>query len=288
MTEVSVIGLGAMGTALAMALVGADRELTVWNRTPEKMRPLVAAGARQATSFDDAVAASPKVIVCLPGYSATSELFLDKDTQALLAGRTVVQLSTASPKEAVDAEKWFAERNASFLAGAILCWPGNIGTESGKIVVAGHQKAFEDCGSELRALAGGLRYLGPNIRAPSTVDLAFLSRTLGIIFGSIHGALVCEAEGVPVSEFTAILPPGDRAVPLTETINNGTFDTISEAGASVDVAWAAVRQLKQQAQDSGINSELPDLMAAWVNRAQAAGFGAQETAAVIKTLRTKI
>lgn len=286
MTDISVVGLGAMGTALAMALLDAGRDVTVWNRTAEKMQPLVAAGAERATDFRNAIAASHKVILCLPGYSVTDELFADRKVQDELAGRIVVQLSTASPKESVAAERWFAERHAAFLAGAILCWPGNIGTESGKIVVAGQQSAFDDCERELRALAGGLRYLGPNVRAPSTVDLAFLSRTLGIIFGSIHGALVCEAEGVPVSEFTAILPPGDRAVPLTETINNGTFDTISEAGASVDVAWAAVRQLKQQAQDAGINSELPDLMVAWVNRAQALGLGAQETAAIIKALRT--
>jgi 3-hydroxyisobutyrate dehydrogenase-like beta-hydroxyacid dehydrogenase len=166
-----------------------------------------------------------------------------------------------------------------------LCWPGNIGTESGKIVIAGDQAVFGECERELKALAGGLRYLGSNIKAPSTVDIAFLSRTLGIIFGSIHGALVCEAEGVSVSEFTAILPPGDRAVALTETIAKGTFEEISAAGASVDVAWAAVRQLIQQAKDAGINSELPDLMANWVNRAQKAGFGSQETAAVIKALR---
>ena len=286
MTDISVIGLGAMGAALAKTLVDAGRNVTIWNRTPEKMQSLVEVGAVPAANFDEAIVASPIVMICLPSYDATTELFSDKNARDHLSGRFVIQLSTASPKEAAIAEKWFREQKAMFLAGAILCWPGDIGTKSGKIVAAGPQNVFDNCSGDLRNLAGGLRYLGPNIRAPSTVDLAFLSRILGIIFGSIHGALVCEAEGVPVSEFTAILPPGDRAVPLTETINNGTFDTISAAGASVDVAWAAVSQMQQQARDAGINSELPDLMAAWVNRAQSAGYGAQETAAVIKPLRS--
>ena len=286
MTDISLIGIGAMGSALAMALINAGRKVTVWNRTAEKLAPLIKVGATASNTPAQALAASPVVIICLPSYSATAELFADQAAAGKLSGRTVIQLSTASPKEAGDAEKWFAEQGAFFVAGAILCWPGNIGTESGKIVVAGPQTVFDRCEVDLRTLAGGLRYLGTNIRAPSTVDLAFLSRTLGIVFGSIHGALVCEAEGVPVSEFTAILPPGDRAVPLTETINAGTFDTISAAGASVDVAWAAVSQMQRQARDAGINSELPDLMATWVKRAQAAGYGAQETAAVIKPLRS--
>jgi len=286
MTDITVVGLGAMGAAIAKALLTAGFGVTVWNRTAEKAEPLVALGAKLGDSFEQAVGESSKILFCLPGYDATDQLLRTNQADGILAGKTVIQLSTASPKEAAQAETWYAEQGASFLAGAILCWPGNIGTESGKIVVAGHEDVFANCRAELEALGGGLRYLGENIKAPSTVDIAFLSRTLGIIFGSIHGALVCETEGVSVAEFTAILPPGDRAVALTETIAAGSFDEISDAGASVDVAWAAVRQLKQQAEDAGINSELPDLMAKWVNKAQAAGYGSQETAAVIKAIRS--
>ena len=90
---------------------------------------------------------------------------------------------------------------------------------------------------------------------------------------------------MPVSEFTALLPANDRAVPLTQAINDGSFDTITEAGATVDVAGSAVTRMRQQANDAGINSELPDLMCDWVKRAQKAGYGSQETAAVIKVIR---
>lgn len=285
MSDITVIGLGAMGSALARTLLEAGRNVTVWNRSPEKIQPLVALGARGSSNFGEALAASPRVIVCLPDYDTTTELFEQSDVLPLLNGHTVIQLSTATPKEAVISEKWFGDHGASYLDGAILCWPGNIGTATGQIVVAGPEPVFADCRADLQHLAGDLRYLGQNIRAPATLDLAFLSRTVGIIFGSIHGALVCEAEGVPVSEFTALLPANDRAVPLTQAINDGSFDTITKAGASVDVAGSAVTRMQQQANDAGINSELPDLMCDWVKRAQNAGYGSQETAAVIKVIR---
>jgi 3-hydroxyisobutyrate dehydrogenase-like beta-hydroxyacid dehydrogenase len=285
MSDITIVGLGAMGTVLARTLIEAGRDVTVWNRSSEKMQPLVAMGARAASNFIEALKASPRLIVCLPDYDATAELFEQPDVLPVLEGRTVIQLSTATPKEAVISEKWFDDHGAAYLDGAILCWPGNIGTPLGQIAVAGPDRVFADCKTDLEHLAGDLRYLGANIRAPATIDLAFLSRTVGIIFGSIHGALVCEAEGVPVSEFTAILPAGDRAVPLTEAINDGSFDTITAAGASVDVAGSAVTRMQQQAHDAGINSELPDLLCDWVKRAQAAGYGSQETAAVIKALR---
>jgi 3-hydroxyisobutyrate dehydrogenase-like beta-hydroxyacid dehydrogenase len=245
----------------------------------------VALGARGSSNFGEALAASPRVIVCLPDYDTTTELFEQSDVLPLLNGHTVIQLSTATPKEAVISEKWFSDHGASYMDGAILCWPGNIGTATGQIVVAGPEPVFADCRADLQHLAGDLRYLGSNIGAASTLDLAFLSRLVGVIFGSIHGALVCESEGVPVSEFTALLPANDRAVPLTQTINDGTFANVSKGGATVDVAGSAVTRIRQQANDAGINSELPDLLCDWVKRAQTAGYGSEETAAVIKVIR---
>ena len=45
MSDISVIGLGAMGSALAHTLLQNGYSVTVWNRTAEKAEPLVSAGA---------------------------------------------------------------------------------------------------------------------------------------------------------------------------------------------------------------------------------------------------
>ena len=61
MSEVSVIGLGAMGSALVRALLRAGHRVTVWNRTSAKAEPLVREGAgRRAT------------VIVTSGDSATS------------------------------------------------------------------------------------------------------------------------------------------------------------------------------------------------------------------------
>lgn len=284
-SDVTVVGLGAMGTALARALMAAGRDVTIWNRTAEKMRPLTEQGARPESSLSDAIAASPRSVICLMNYSLTNNLFKDPQVLEAVAGRNFVQLGTSSPQESQDSQTQFNAWGAGYIDGTIMCWPGNIGTDTGRIAVSGSDAVFADCETDLRILAGDLRYMGSNIRAAATLELAFLSRLLGIVFGSIHGALACESEGVPLSEFLSILPPGDRAIPLIETIHAGSFDQISKSGASVDVAAEAVTGLYDHAVSVGINSELPSLMREWVKRAQAAGYGEQETAAVIKVLR---
>jgi hypothetical protein len=60
---------------------------------------------------------------------------------------------------------------------------------------------------------------------------------------------------------------------------------VSKGGATVDVCGGAVTGLQKHARDADINSELPDLMCDWVKRAQTAGYGSEETAAVIKVIR---
>ena len=59
MTDVTMIGLGAMGSALARAFIGAGHSVTVWNRTAARMKPLVSLGATAASSPADAAIASP-------------------------------------------------------------------------------------------------------------------------------------------------------------------------------------------------------------------------------------
>ncbi len=52
--EIGFIGLGQMGSAIAANLIKAGHSLTVWNRSPARTEPLVAAGARRAESPADA------------------------------------------------------------------------------------------------------------------------------------------------------------------------------------------------------------------------------------------
>ena len=69
-TPVAVIGLGAMGSALASALIGAGHPTTVWNRTA---RPFD--GATAARSVAEAVVAAPLTLVCVAGAEVSDALF---------------------------------------------------------------------------------------------------------------------------------------------------------------------------------------------------------------------
>jgi len=167
-----------------------------------------------------------------------------------------------------------------------MVWPRNIGTAQAQLLVSGPQGVFYDCQPILAALAGDLRYFGENIRGAAALDLALLSRLTGMIFGAIHGAHLVESEGIPLDQFFDVLPTGDRAQYLVQAMLNDF--AVSGGGATVDVAAVAVSRIAEQAADARINSEFPDLLASLAKRAQSAGYGAQETAAIVKVLRSSL
>jgi 3-hydroxyisobutyrate dehydrogenase-like beta-hydroxyacid dehydrogenase len=96
--SVTVIGLGAMGSALASAVLTAGYPTAVWNRSPERTQPLVAAGAVAAATPAEAIEASRLVIVCLLDMASVTDV-LDPAKDAL-AGRVLVNLTNGTPAQA--------------------------------------------------------------------------------------------------------------------------------------------------------------------------------------------
>lgn len=287
MSNISIIGLGAMGAALARAQLKAGHNVTVWNRSQVKAAPLQTLGATVAASVADAVEASTVIMICIDNYEISNSLLAADDVARHLPGRTLVQFTTGTPKEARDSEAWLAELDAHYLDGAIMAYPGSIGATDALIMVAGLQSTFNDAKELLSPLGGDLRYLGDNITAAAAIDMAKLSASVGLYMGVAHGAHICESEGVSL-ELLAACEKRTRPRELAEIIHQDAFELGSlHDGASVEVWGGVVNRLQSQANSAGINSELPDFLASVYARAIKLGHGAEDIAALIKALRVR-
>lgn len=83
MARITVLGMGAMGSRMAAALLRAGHEVTVWSRNPEKTASLVAVGAIAATSPRSAVATADFAISMVRDDKASRQVWLDQHTGAL-------------------------------------------------------------------------------------------------------------------------------------------------------------------------------------------------------------
>lgn len=285
--KVTVIGLGAMGVTLAKLLLQAGYAVTVWNRSADKAKELVEAGVVLAQSSAAAVAASPVTVVIVYDHKATITILETPEVEAVLEGRTLLQLTTVSPAEARSSLEWATSRGAGYVNGAIQAAPGQMGRPDTPILVSGNKQLLQQLEGILQTFGGSVTNLGENIAAAPTVDLATLSYIYGSSIGFFHGARVMEAEGLPVNEFgnivAGITPTFGEFLQYQGSKIHGNDYTIGESPLRISVE--ATARIQQAAEEAGINTEFPALAASLLKRADAAGYGNEEVAAVIKVLR---
>lgn len=283
MADVTVLGLGAMGSALARAFVGAGHRVAVWNRTPARAAPLAELGAVVAGAPAEAVAASPVGVLCIDNYDASRTLIESDGMLSALEGRVLVQLSTGTPSEARGLAAWLVANDVSLLDGAIMPYPDGIGADDAQILFAGPGDLFGACRPLLDCLGGDLRHVGEDYGAAAVLDMALLTHQLANYLGTWHAALVCEAERVGVDVLASLLPPGDPAAHLARRIHDQEYD---DPGATLEVWNAALDRIIQQAHDTGIDDEIPGLISSLFRRAIALGHGQRDVATVMEVLRT--
>lgn len=282
MTEITCVGLGLMGSALARAMLAAGHRITVWNRSPGKAGGLVGLGAREARSFAEALAASPVVMICIDSYASTRDLLAAADALPHLAGRVVVQLSTGTPREAGELSAWGGARGARYLDGAILCGPDDIGTPGVEILVSGNAEVWAEVAPLLACLAGKVRHVGEGVGHAAALDLAWLTTCYTEFLGVAHAANICRSEGVGLQAFIDLFPADSNIAALAKIIRD---DDYARPTATLQVWAEALARIQSQARDAGISPAIPDFMAGYFRRAVESGLGGEEAIAIHKVLR---
>lgn len=112
--SVGFIGLGVMGRGMATNLVRSGVDLTVWNRTAAKTKPLEQAGARVAASIRELAERCDIVILCVSD-TPDAVAVVEEAAAAARPGALFVDTSTISPAATKALAERLAERNMHML-----------------------------------------------------------------------------------------------------------------------------------------------------------------------------
>lgn len=98
--KIGFLGLGIMGSAMARNLLKAGLPLSVYNRTPDKAKDLVAAGAILAASPLELAGATDVIIAMVTGPEAVDALLWGEDgaAGAFNNDKTFVNMSSVPPR----------------------------------------------------------------------------------------------------------------------------------------------------------------------------------------------
>lgn len=281
--QVSVLGLGAMGSVLAGALVKAGYTTTVWNRSPGKADGLVTLGATAATTSGDAVRAGRLVIVCLLDHASVREVLdpLSDD----LAGRTLINVTTTSPAQSRESAAWAARAGVAYLDGGIMAVPQMIGRPGASVLYSGSAEVFHQH-KPLLDLWGSSTYFGEDAGLASLYDLALLSGMYVMFAGFMHGAAMVAPVGVTAGEFAAMAAPWLTAMTgafqeFAAVIDGGDYTV--EGQQSLD--FSDLGDILAASSDQGISTEVVATVQRLIQRQIDADHGEEGFARIFESIR---
>lgn len=201
--NITFLGTGLMGQPLAARLLEAGHSLTVWNRSAEKTRELVAAGAKIADSTAQAIAAGELVFTMLSDAAALREVLLSEPARSQLQGRSIIQMATIGPQQSRELATELHALGAEYLEAPVL--GSTPEARNGTLLImAGGPEALYNRLAPLLQVLGSPRRVG-EIGQAAALKLALNQLIAGLTTSFALSLGFVREQGVPVDSFMDIL-----------------------------------------------------------------------------------
>lgn len=157
---IAFLGTGLLGSNFARAALRRGEQVSVWNRTPERARPLAADGARVCTEAADAVRGASRVHIALSDDAAVDAV-LAQAAPGLERGAIIVDHTTTSPGGARARYERFRGTPNAFQHAPVFMGPQNALEATGTMLISGDSAQLQRLRPELEKMTGKLVDLGP-------------------------------------------------------------------------------------------------------------------------------
>jgi 2-hydroxy-3-oxopropionate reductase len=262
MATIGFIGLGVMGRPMAEHLVRAGHEVTAYNRSPEQVQALVAAGAKAAGSAADAAADADVVITMVPDSPDVEDVVLGEDGVFSTArqGLLLIDMSSIRPDTARQIGEEALARGVRFLDAPVS--GGEIGAKEAtlSIMVGGSADDFEAARPVLESLGRTIVHVGP-VGSGQTVKAANQLIVAGVIELVSEAIVLLEAHGVDMEPAIKVLAGGLAGNQILERKAAGMLARRFEPGFRIDLHHKDMQIIQAAARDSGVAIPVTALVA---------------------------
>jgi 3-hydroxyisobutyrate dehydrogenase-like beta-hydroxyacid dehydrogenase len=279
-SDIAVIGLGLMGTAITERLLEAGYRPRVWNRTREKADSFLAAGARWS---DRPLAECGRIVISLYSSNVVTEV-LTPWLADVRSGQIVVDTTTGDPEHSALWSARFAERSAVYLDAPISGSSEQTRRGEATAIVSGDRTAFDNCADLWPILGRNVFYVGDSGAA------ARMKLVSNLVLGLNRAAL---AEGLAFAEALGLDLAATLPVLLGSAAYSRQMDTKGPKMLAGDFTPQArlsqhlkdVRLMLQSADSAGVKLRLTETHRELLEQAESMGLGDLDNSAIFQTLR---
>jgi|SRR5579872_1886165 len=278
--RIGFLGLGNMGKPMALRLLAAGHELSVWNRSEGRTEPLLREGAIAAGTPAEAELGAEAVITTLFDDAAHEDVLFGPNglVDALSPGALHISCSTISValSERLTAEH--AKRGQRYVAAPVFGRP-NI-AEEGRLwtVVAGAESAIADARPLLETFSRGISVVGTEPRQAHALKLGGNFLISAMIHSLSEGFVFAESQGIEPQVFLEAVNNALFQSPFYAAYGKVMLNPPKDAGASVGLGAKDNRLLRDAAASRHTRLSLADTLAQIFAQAQQAGLGGEDWA----------
>ncbi|MGB0564530.1 MAG: NAD(P)-dependent oxidoreductase [Spirulinaceae cyanobacterium] len=202
--KIGVIGTGLMGQPLALRLLKRGHTVIAYNRTPEKLTAIAAAGGAIAPDAATVCQQSSVVILFLTDAIAIETLLFNPATLPHLAGTTLIQMGTIAPAQSQQLAEQVQTAGGDYLEAPVLGSIPQVKAGTLLVMVGSTLAQYQQQLPLFQALGENPQHIGPVGTA------AALKLALNQLIGSLTTAFALSLDfvqqaGVPVDTFMQIL-----------------------------------------------------------------------------------
>jgi 3-hydroxyisobutyrate dehydrogenase-like beta-hydroxyacid dehydrogenase len=219
MTRVAVLGLGLMGSAIALNLLSKNHEVHVYNRTQDRMKPLAEKGAMIHSTPGDAVAGGVDVVITmLTDHEAVRDVALGRGgfLQQMKKGSVWIDTSTILPEASIDHATECEKRGIERLDAPVIGGPQPASRGELILVVGGRKDVFSKYLSFLQQLGKEVVYIGP-AGAGHKMKLAFNLYLANLSAGFCEALTFAQKIGISANAFVDVVNKTPHKNQYTET-----------------------------------------------------------------------
>jgi 3-hydroxyisobutyrate dehydrogenase len=210
--KIGFIGTGVMGSSIVRHLLGAEHQVTVYNRTKSKADALIEEGAEWADTPQQA-ATNSEVVFTMVGYpSDVEEIYYGENGifSADVTGKIIVDLTTSTPSLAEKIAQTAKEKQADALDAPVS--GGDLGAKNGTltIMVGGEEAVYEKVEPLFHVFGTTVTLHGPAGKGQHT-KMANQIMIAGTMTGMTEMLVYAQKTGLDLEKVIATLSGGSAA-----------------------------------------------------------------------------
>ncbi|GAA4842802.1 NAD(P)-dependent oxidoreductase [Actinomycetospora corticicola] len=280
MTSVAVLGTGIMGAGMARSLLREGLDVTVWNRSPEKAKPLADDGATVADSAADAVAGADVVITML--FDIEPVLSVMADAAGSLRDDAVwMQASTVGIEGTRRVGAFAAEHGIDVLDAPVL--GTKAPAENGKLVIlASGPSALRDrVASAFDAMGARTQWVSETLGDASKLKLAVNAWIGVMVNGTAQSIALARGLGLDPQQFLDAVDGQAVDSPYVQLKGKAMITGDYTPSFELDGVIKDTDLIRDALAEAGTATTLADAVADRLAAASAQGHGAEDMAAVV-------